>query len=130
MSRCINRNIVPKVHSFCKQCQHKYLVFLNWELMSALASLERFGEEYFVFLNWRSCRHCGLYLFNWMFYQNWQNLVCSQTHNEELHFFENENVSISSFWKVFITICSAWSNSGPQVLCLHHLLHLQNTNCH
>ena len=26
--------------------------------MSALASLERFGEEDLVFINWRSCRHC------------------------------------------------------------------------
>ena len=26
--------------------------------MAALASLERFGEEYPDFLNWRSCRHC------------------------------------------------------------------------
>ena len=47
-----------KVHSFCKQCLHKDLVFINWQLMSALASLERFGEEDLVFINWRSCRHC------------------------------------------------------------------------
>ena len=47
-----------KVHSCFKQCLHKYLVFLYWQLMSALASLERFGEEYLVFLKWRSCRHC------------------------------------------------------------------------
>ena len=26
--------------------------------MSALASLERFGEKYLVFLNWRLCRNC------------------------------------------------------------------------
>ena len=47
-----------KVHSFCKQCLHKYLVFINWQPKSALASLERFGKEYLVLLNWRSCRHC------------------------------------------------------------------------
>ena len=34
------------------------LVFINWQLMSALASLERFGEEDHFFINWRSCRHC------------------------------------------------------------------------
>ena len=34
-----------KFHLFCKQCLHKDLVFINWELMSALASLEMFGEE-------------------------------------------------------------------------------------
>ena len=49
---------LTKVHSFCKQCLHKDLVFINWQLMSALASLERFGEEDIVFINWRSCRHC------------------------------------------------------------------------
>ena len=54
---------MTKVHSFCKQCLHKYLVFLNWQLMSDLASLERFGEEYLVFLNWRSCRHWPLVRF-------------------------------------------------------------------
>ena len=37
---------------------------------------------------------------------------------------------LSSFWKVFNTFCSTWSNSGPQVLCPHHLLHLQNANSH
>ena len=49
---------IAKVHSFCKLCLHKDLVFINWQLMSALASLERFGEENLVFINWRSCRHC------------------------------------------------------------------------
>ena len=29
-----------------------------WQLMSALASLEMFGEEDLVFINWRLCRHC------------------------------------------------------------------------
>ena len=47
-----------KVHSLCKQWLHKCFVFLNWQLMSALASLERFGEEYLVFINWSLCRHC------------------------------------------------------------------------
>ena len=47
-----------KVHSFGKQCLHKYLVFLNWQLMSALASLEMFGKEYLVILNGWSCRRC------------------------------------------------------------------------
>ena len=37
----LTKNVDDKVHSFCKQCLHKYLVFLN---MSALGSLERFGE--------------------------------------------------------------------------------------
>ena len=37
---------------------HKYLVFLNLQLMSALASLERFSEEYLFFINWRLWRHC------------------------------------------------------------------------
>ena len=48
---------VNEVYSFYKQCLRKYLVFLNWQLMSALASLEK-SEEYLVFLNWRLCRHC------------------------------------------------------------------------
>ena len=39
-------------------CTSMYLVFLNWQLISALAILERFGDEYLVLLNWRSCRHC------------------------------------------------------------------------
>ena len=50
--------VYGKVHSFCKQCLHKDLVFINWQLMSAMASLERFGEEDVIFINWRSCRHC------------------------------------------------------------------------
>ena len=37
---------------------HNDCVFINWQLMSALASLERFGEENLVFINWRLCRHC------------------------------------------------------------------------
>ena len=41
---CMQKRL-DKVHSFCKQCLHKYLVFLNRQLMSALASLERFGED-------------------------------------------------------------------------------------
>ena len=49
---------IVKVHLIRKQCLHKDLVFINWRLMSALASLKRFGEEDFVFINWRSCRHC------------------------------------------------------------------------
>ena len=49
---------ITKVHSFCKQCLHKDLVFINWQLMSALASLERFDEEDLVFINLRSCRYC------------------------------------------------------------------------
>ena len=32
--------------------------FINLQLMSALASLEKFGEEDLVFINWRSCRNC------------------------------------------------------------------------
>ena len=28
------------------------------QLMSAGASLERFGKRYFVFIKWRSCKHC------------------------------------------------------------------------
>ena len=47
-----------KVHSLCKQCLHKDLVFINWQLMLALASLDRFGEEVLISINWRSCRHC------------------------------------------------------------------------
>ena len=47
-----------KVHSFCKQCLHKDLVFINWQLMSALASLERVGEEDLAFINCRSCITC------------------------------------------------------------------------
>ena len=43
-----SKNIVPKVHWFCKECLHKYLVFLNWQLTSALATLEKFGEEYIL----------------------------------------------------------------------------------
>ena len=46
-----------KIHSFCKQCLHKYLVFLNWQLMSALASLESLVRST-LFLNWRSWRQC------------------------------------------------------------------------
>ena len=39
--------------------------------MSALARLERFGEEYLVFLNWRSCR---LSLQNeWPLWRFWMN---------------------------------------------------------
>ena len=30
----------------------------KWQLMSALASFEMFGEEDLIFINWRSCRHC------------------------------------------------------------------------
>ena len=37
---------------------HKDLVSINWQLMSALASLDRFGEGDLVFINQRSCRHC------------------------------------------------------------------------
>ena len=60
-----------KVHSFCKQAQGSSLIKIFWcfpttlvkhfpdlLLMSALASLEKFGEEDLVFINWRSCRHC------------------------------------------------------------------------
>ena len=35
--------------SICQQCLHKDLVFINRQLMSALASLEGFGEEDLVF---------------------------------------------------------------------------------
>ena len=46
----LTKNVDDKVHSFCKQCLHKYLVFLN---MSALGSLERFGEAGVpCFLKW------------------------------------------------------------------------------
>jgi hypothetical protein len=44
-------NKITKVHSFSKQCLHKDLlfnkdlIFINWHLISALVSLERFGEE-------------------------------------------------------------------------------------
>ena len=37
--------------SICQQCLHKDLVFINRQLMSALASLEGFGEEDLVFIN-------------------------------------------------------------------------------
>ena len=43
---------------FCKQCLQKDLVFINWQLMLALASLERLGEKDLVFINWRSSRLC------------------------------------------------------------------------
>ena len=42
---------ISEVHSFCKLCLCKDLVFINRQLMSALASLERFGEEDLVFIN-------------------------------------------------------------------------------
>ena len=51
-------NYYSKVHSFCKQCLHKDRFFTNCQLMSALASLERFGEEDLVFINRKLCRHC------------------------------------------------------------------------
>ena len=34
------------------------VTYVKHLLMSALASLERNGEEDLVFVNWRSCRHC------------------------------------------------------------------------
>ena len=39
--------------------------------MSALASLERFGEEDPFFINWRSCRHClqSEWPLGWEWYQ-------------------------------------------------------------
>ena len=42
------------------QWQLNSIRFVNstWHLMSALATLESFGEKYLVFLKWRSCRHC------------------------------------------------------------------------
>ena len=49
--------MVTKVHSLSIQLCTR-IVFINWQLMSALASLERFGEEDPFFINWRSCRHC------------------------------------------------------------------------
>ena len=39
-------NKTVKIHSFRKHCLHKDLVFISWQLMSALASLERFGEDH------------------------------------------------------------------------------------
>ena len=36
----------------------KDLVFINGQLISSLASLDRFGEEDIVFINWRLCKHC------------------------------------------------------------------------
>ena len=50
-------NLASKIHSLSKVL-HKDLVFINGQLMSALASLERFGEEDPFFINWRSCRYC------------------------------------------------------------------------
>ena len=45
-----------KIHSFLNQCfslyEHKVL-----QLLSAGASLKRFGENYLVFIKWRSYRH-------------------------------------------------------------------------
>ena len=51
---------VEKINIVTKQFTvlHKDLVLINWQLMSALASLERFGECNPFFINWRSCRHC------------------------------------------------------------------------
>ena len=37
---------------------HKDLDFIKWQLMSALARLQRFGEKDPFFKKWRSCRNC------------------------------------------------------------------------
>ena len=34
------------------------LAFIKWKLMSAVASLEWFGEKEPFFKKWRSCKHC------------------------------------------------------------------------
>ena len=40
-----------KVHAFCKQCPCFHKLNTTLQLMSALASLERFGEEDSVFIH-------------------------------------------------------------------------------
>ena len=52
------RGYDTKVHSLSKQFCTRIFVSIKWQLMSALNSLERFGEEDPFFIKWRSCRHC------------------------------------------------------------------------
>ena len=68
--------------------------------MSALASLERFGEEYLVFLNWRSCRHC---------LQNEWPLVSKSHHH--------------CFWRIFFSFGNEWTLQ--RTLDWSNLIHLR-----
>ena len=47
-----NYQIQPaKVHSFCKQCLHKDIVFINWQLMSALSKGQLISKGNFSVFN-------------------------------------------------------------------------------
>ena len=52
-----------KAHSLCKQFCRMIPFSKKWQLMSALASLERFGENDTFFKKWRWCR--TVYSMNW-----------------------------------------------------------------
>ena len=49
---------LPNFNCWSPFIVYRDLVFINCQLMSALTSLERFGDEDPFFINWRSYKHC------------------------------------------------------------------------